>query len=78
MEHPLVGDISELNLEQLGEKINLLTRRLNWSRRYNQQMAAQLSMILEAYQNQYAIKQKEAWNRERGNGPDFSDRIDIS
>jgi hypothetical protein len=78
VEHPLVGDISNLNLEQLGEKINLLTRRLNWSRRYNHHMAGQLSMILEAYQNQYTIKQQELWDREKNNGPDYSDRIDIS
>jgi hypothetical protein len=78
MEHPLIGDISNLSLEELGQKINEINKRLIWARKHNSQLTAQLYMMLESYQNQYSDKQQAIWKKENAAGTDFADRIDIT
>lgn len=50
MEHPFVGDLSNLSMEELTEKINSLNNKLAFtSRSMNFSMANQIRMVLECY-----------------------------
>lgn len=72
MEHPLVANLDDLNLEQLQEKISELTKKLGIAMRSgNGHMCNQLRMALESYQNKYQEKI-------RGAGTAFDEVIDIS
>lgn len=56
MEHPLIGDISNLTLDQVQEKINELTKKLAIAYRTgNGMLVPQIQMALETYQNRYRV-----------------------
>lgn len=75
MEHPLIGDISALKIEELGDRISELHRKLNIAQRSgNGHLANQIRMALETFQNQYQTKLKE---QSGPPGSDYSDRINI-
>lgn len=77
MEHPLIGNIQHLSIDELQEKISDLTKKLSWaSRSGNRHLCDQLRMALESYTNQYQQKQQEILNQK--SGTDYSDKIDIS
>jgi hypothetical protein len=77
MEHPLIGDIGNLSIEELSDRINDLYKKLGMVQRVgNGQVANQIRMALETYQNQYRKKTEEA--SKSNQGTDYSDRIDIS
>jgi hypothetical protein len=77
MEHPLISDADKLNMEELQVRISDLQKKLIWAQRNNAHLAAQISMAIETYNNQYQAKQRELWQAQSGN-VDYSDRIDIS
>jgi hypothetical protein len=59
MEHPFVGDLSHLSLEELTEKVNSLNKKLAFSSRsMNYQMANQIQMALESYRSELNRKQQ--------------------
>lgn len=76
MEHPLIGDISGLTVDELSAKISDLHQKLSIAQRGgNQYLCNQIRMALETYQNQYQQKLR----RPASDGtPDFSDKIDIA
>lgn len=78
MEHPLIGDISNLTMEELQQRVNDLTRKLGFAIRTNPHMANQLRMALETFQNQLRAKQEEFYRKQSAGAPDYSDKIDIS
>jgi hypothetical protein len=78
MEHPLIGDLDDLTIEQLYTKITDLNKKLSWASRHNRYLASQIQMALESYQNKYREKQQKIWEAARQHGTDYSDRIDIS
>lgn len=78
MEHPLIGDISHLNSDELQTRITELGKKLSWARRNNAYLASQLEMALETYNNQYRAKQQEIYDAAMKKGSDFADKIDIS
>ena len=79
MEHPLINDISHLNVDELQTRINELSKKLSWARRTNANLATQIQMALETFQNQYRAKQQEIYDAAtKRSGNDYSDRIDIS
>jgi phosphoribosyl-AMP cyclohydrolase len=78
MEHPLITDANDLNIEDLSSRITDLQRKLAWARRYNAALANQVAMALETYTNKYQQRQREAWEKTQNSGTDYSDRIDIS
>jgi phage-related tail protein len=79
MEHPLISNLDDLNLEQLQERITELTRKVGIAHRMgNAQLRHQVQMALETYQNKYQQRQKELWDQKTADGNDFSDRIDVS
>lgn len=77
MEHPLIGDISELNLDQLTERITELTKKIQIARNTgNGRLVHQLGMAMETYQNAYRARVEE--QTRRSGDPDFSNKIDIA
>lgn len=75
MEHPLIGDISQLKIEEITDRINELYRKLAIAQRSgNGHLANQLRMALETFQNQYQAKLRE---QNGPDGTDYSDRITI-
>lgn len=76
MEHPLIGNISELTLEELGAKVNELSKKMAIAQRSgNGHLCNQVRMALETFQTQYASKLKQQWSTQPGG--DFSDKINI-
>ena len=77
MEHPLVGGLDHLSLDELTSKISELHRKLAIaSRSGNGNLCNQIRMALESHQSKYNEKLQQL-NRKNG-GSDFSDKIDIS
>lgn len=77
MEHPLIGNIDDVSIDDLQTKISDLTKKLGIAHRMgNAHLRAQIEMALQTYQNKYREKQQALW-KEKG-GSDFSDKIDIS
>lgn len=75
MEHPLIGNIDHLTEDELSEKINDLSRKLNMAvRSGNGHMCNQLRMAIESFQTKYQQKLQEARKRQSTN---FDDKIDI-
>jgi uncharacterized membrane protein (DUF106 family) len=76
MEHPFVGDISHLTMEELMEKINTLNNKLAFAHRMgNYGMVNQINMVLENYRREVGKKQAEMFDT---NTPMISGKIDIN
>ena len=53
MEHPLIGDLSHLSMDELTEKINSLNKSLAYSMRSGRyDMSNQIRMALESYRGE--------------------------
>jgi hypothetical protein len=79
MEHPLISNIDHLTIDELQAKVTELTRKIGMAHRMgNAHLRAQIAMALETYQNKLQQRQQELWDKQRGSGPDYSDKIDIS
>jgi len=75
MEHPLIGNIDHLTEDELSEKINELSRKLNMAvRSGNGHMCNQLRMAIESFQSKYQQKLQDA---RKGQSSNFDDKIDI-
>lgn len=75
MEHPLIGDISQLSLDDLTTKINELHKKLAIAQRGgNGHVCHQLRMAIESYQSQY---QRLVQEQQKKSGKDFADIINI-
>lgn len=76
MEHPLIGDLSNLTLDELSQKVNDLQIKFGQAQRSgNGYLTNQVRMALESYYNAYQNKLKETQNRDAT--VDFSDKIQI-
>ena len=78
MEHPLIPNLDDLSVEELGSKINELNKKLTIAMRMgNAYLCEQLRMAIESYQVKYQQKSAELFKK--GNdGKNFDDIIDIS
>lgn len=77
MEHPLIGKIDSLTLEELSSKISELNKKLGIAQRTgNAYLCDQLRMALESFNNQYQTKLQESYAKQSGN-VDFGDKINI-
>jgi hypothetical protein len=57
MEHPLIGNLDDLSVDQLTAQISDLSRKLGIaSRTGNAHLCNQIRMALETYQNKYQQK----------------------
>ena len=76
MEHPLIGDLSELTMEELSAKISDLNKKLSIAMRTgNGHLCNQLRMALESHNNKYQEKLQESYKKSDTN---FDDKINIS
>ncbi len=76
MEHPLIGDLSELTMEELSAKISDLNKKLSIAMRTgNAHLCNQLRMALESHNNKYQEKLQESYKKSDAN---FDDKINIS
>lgn len=72
MEHPLIGDLSNLTAEELSSKISDLHTKLSIAvRSGNAHLCNQLRMAIESYNNKYQEKLRETQNK------NFDDKINI-
>lgn len=74
MEHPLIGDLSNLTLEELNTQISDLYRKLHIATQSgNGHLCNQLRMALESYNAKYQAKLQESTKTHN-----FDDKIRIS
>lgn len=80
MEHPLIGSLDSLSLEDLTTKISELNKKLGIALRMgNHDLCNQIRMALESHQAKYHEKAAELMRKQSGNrGTNFDDIIDIS
>lgn len=77
MEHPLIGNLDSLSLDELSEKVNDLTKKLNFAiGTGNAHLCNQLRMAIESYQTKYQEKLKASYKRQDGD-INFDDKIHI-
>jgi hypothetical protein len=75
MEHPLIGDLSDLTLDELGEKIADLNRKLSIAMRTgNGHLCNQIRMAIESHNIKYQEKLQESYKK---SNVDFGDKIKI-
>lgn len=76
MEHPLIGDISNLTIDALSTKVNDLTQKLLIAQNLgNGALCNQLRMAIETYHNKYQEKLKEQYESQKGS---FEKKINIT
>ena len=77
MEHPLIGSLDELTLEELSARINELGKKLGIAARTgNGHLCDQIRMAMENYQNMYQQKLQESYKKAQGD-TNFDDKINI-
>jgi len=77
MDHPLIGDLKDLSLDQLQIKLQEINKRLSFSYKTgNQALIHQLQLVQASYQEEYNRKMQALMPKDDGN--DHSDKIDIS
>jgi hypothetical protein len=77
MEHPLIGSLDELTLEELSTKINELGKKLGIAARTgNGHLCDQIRMAMTNYQNMYQQKLQESYKKAQGD-TNFDDKINI-
>jgi hypothetical protein len=75
MEHPLIGDLSNLTMDELGEKIGDLNRKLSMAMRTgNGHLCNQIRMAIESHNVKYQEKLQESYKK---SDVDFGDKIKI-
>jgi hypothetical protein len=78
MEHPLINDLSNLSVDELGTKISELHKKLNIATRSgNAHLCNQIRMALENYQNKYSEKMQELYQQQIKNNNLSQGKIDI-
>ena len=78
MEHPLIGNIDELTVDELSTKISDLHNKLNMVMRTgNGHLCNQIRMALETYQNKYQEKLQASYTKGNGSETNFENKINI-
>ena len=80
MEHPLINDLNELSVDELGAKVSELQNKLGFAMKMgNGQLCHQIRMALESYQNKYQEKLKKQYEKDSANINNIAkDKISIS
>ena len=75
MEDPLIGDLSNLTLDELGEKIADLNKKLSMAMRTgNGHLCNQIRMAIESHNVKYQEKLQDSYKK---SDVDFGDKIKI-
>jgi len=65
MQHPFINDLSGMTMEELSDKLQDLTKKLNFAlRMQNGPMIHQLSMVVESYKVEYNKKMDEMFKKQ--------------
>lgn len=76
MEHPLIGNLDELTMDQLESKVNELNNKLAIAYRTgNGHLCEQIRMALESYKTKLFEKREEQYKKATEK---FDDKINIS
>jgi len=77
MEHPLIGNLDTLTVEDLSKKITDLNNKLSIAARTgNGHLCNQIRMAVESYQNKYQDKVQETY-RKQIEDSNFNSKIEI-
>lgn len=77
MEHPLIGNLEDLTVEDLSKKVTDLNHKLTIAMRSgNGQLCNQIRMALESYQNKYQEKVQSTY-RKQIEDSNFNSKIEI-
>jgi len=75
MEHPLIGDLNDLTLDELSTRVADLNSKLSMAMRTgNGHLCNQIRMAIESYQTKYQEKLQESYKKSDAN---FDDKIKI-
>ena len=78
MEHPLVGNLDSMTVDELSSKISELNKKLGIAQRMgNGHLCDQIRMAIESHQTKYREKSEDMFRKNNG-GKDFDEIIDIS
>jgi len=77
MEHPLVGQLKDLSLEEIQTKLQEISKRLSFAYRTgNDSLAYQLQMVQHSYTEEYNRKMRAMMPKDDDDS--HNDKIDIS
>ena len=77
MEHPLIGNIDDLDIDQLSAQVNNLYTKLAIAQKSgNGHLANQVRMAIETFQNKYQQRLNEQYAKQTKT-MDFDDKINI-
>ena len=75
MEHPLIGDLSDLTIDELSTRISDLNRKLTMAMKTgNGHLCDQIRMAIESHNTKYQQKLQESYKKSDTN---FDDKIKI-
>ena len=78
MEHPLIGNIDDLTIDELSSKITELSGKLNIATRMgNAHLCNQLRMAIETFQNKFQSRLQESYKKIDGEPINFDNKINI-
>ena len=79
MEHPLIGDINDLTIDELSARVSELSNKLNIAIGMgNAHLCNQLRMALETFRNKYQDRLRESYQKqEEASHINFDDKINI-
>ena len=79
MEHPLIGDVNNLTIDELSAKVSELSNKLNIATgKGNAHLCNQIRMALETFRNKYQDRLQESYKKqEEINHINFDDKINI-
>ena len=64
MQHPFIGDLSHLSIDEIQTKVNDLTSKLSYCyRTQNQVLIRQLHMAIDSYKAEYIKKVNELYKK---------------
>ena len=78
MEHPLIGDISHLSVDELGSKVSELQKKMAIAQRSgNGHLTNQIRMAYESYYNAYQARLQSSYQKEQNGNVNFDNKINI-
>lgn len=65
MQHPFIGDLSDKTMDELQTTISDLSKKLTFAyRMQNQNMANQVSMVIESYKTEYNNRMDDLFKKQ--------------
>jgi hypothetical protein len=79
MEHPLIGNINDMTVDELSAKVSELSNKLHIAAGMgNAHLCDQIRMALETFRNKYQDKLQESYKKqEQASNINFDDKIKI-